>query len=60
MKKKNNAIPTALNTGALELSVDSLLVASCFSAARFPPLTFLARVLLLPLVSLPIVIVSTS
>ena len=38
----------------LKLSVDSLT--SCFSAAHFPPLTFLARVLPLPLplASLPI------
>ena len=40
----------------LKLSVDSLT--SCFSAAHFPPLTFLARVLPLPLplASLPIIL----
>ena len=51
-EKKKNGIPTALNTGALSVemsSIDSLLVESL--AARFPPLTFLARVLPFPLVS---------
>ena len=38
----------------LKLSVDSLT--SCFSAAHFPPLAFLTRVLPLPLASLPIIL----
>jgi len=38
----------------LKLSIDSLT--SCFSAAHFPPLTFLAQVLPLPLASLPIIL----
>jgi len=57
--KENETYPRELISAIrvfLKLSVDSLT--SCFSAAHFPPLTFLTRVLPLPLplASLPIIL----
>jgi len=55
--KENETYPRELISAIrvfLKLSVDSLT--SCFSAAHFPPLTFLTQVLPLPLASLPIIL----
>jgi len=55
--KENETYPRDLISAIrvfLKLSVDSL--ASCFSAAHFLPLAFLARVLPLPLESSPVIL----